>query len=161
MKNWYTTSGLFLLLTSCTGDIGEQKSSDTGAGVSCDIDATGVVTTTVNSTSEEDWVYFDFETCGVTEEVDSEGSWDVAFLRFNPKINGGVSGSGGVEVAILEGVDFDAIETAPSGSYVVDVEDEDDDGMPEFAMKGWYDYDFSTHILTPAGPGLHPQDNGR
>ena len=105
-----------------------------------------MVATTVDAT-RDDWVYFDFASCSVANEVD-EG-WDFAFMRYNPKINGGVSGSGGVEVTMIEGVDFDTIESAPSGSYSVDAEDDDDDGVPEYAMGGWYDYDVTSHILTP------------
>ena len=150
MKIWYAFFAV-VLSTSCAGDIGGKKSPDNGGDITCETDANGIVATTVNASSEEEWVYFDFENCGIVDEATSGDDWDLAFKRFNPKINGGVSGSGGVEVAILDAnPDFDAIADAPGGAYRVDVEDEDDDGVPEYAMKGWYDYDFSTHILTPA-----------
>ena len=38
---------------------------------------------------------------------------------------------------------------APSGEYLIDEEDTDEDTIPEYVLGDWFDYDMSTHVLTP------------
>jgi hypothetical protein len=107
----------------------------------------GTTTTVVDATRDADWVYLDLETAA---EVGEGDDWDLAFQRFKIKLNGGVSGDGGMEVAILPGADFGAMVAAPADGWVTDVADgPDDDADPDLAFGGWYAYDVATHVLTP------------
>jgi hypothetical protein len=109
-------------------------------------DGDGVTTTRVDATADG-WLHLDLE--GRREVGDADG-WELAFQRFQIVVNGGVSGDGGVEVAIVEGGDFAAIERAPAGGYLTDAADGEDEGSePDLAFGGWYDYDPATHVLTP------------
>lgn len=140
-------------LLGCTGDIGENtKTSEGDSTNACVSGVDGVITTTLDATSEEEWVYFDFESCGVATVIDPQADvgWDLAVRRFNPKLNGGVSGSGGVEVTAIDGADFDALSEAPKTVYASDAEDDDEDGVPDYALESWFDYDMADHTLSPA-----------
>ncbi len=104
----------------------------------------------------EDWVYFDLESETVVEPAAPEqsGEWDLALLRFNVAVNGGTSGSGGVEVAILRDAVFADVEVAPASGYVTDDSSTgpvDMETMPGFAFDLWYDYDIANHVLVPNG----------
>lgn len=107
--------------------------------------------TTIDASDEEAWIYFDLET-GVQVEVDdpmTDLTWDLGFRRFHIATNGGVSGSAGCEVAVVEGV-FDAITTIPDDGFLVDEPDgEDENEDPDYVFHEWYDYNFMTHVLTP------------
>ncbi|WP_434391279.1 HmuY family protein [Melittangium boletus] len=79
-----------------------------------------------------------------------DATWDLAFQRFHVRTRGGANGSGGVKVAVLEGVDFAALRAAPTSGYL---EDEASDGTTPgtvFEREGdWYNYEVGTHKLTP------------
>jgi hypothetical protein len=110
-----------------------------------------VITTRVDATSDSEWIYMDLET---NAEVDSdEPNWDVAFQRFSIMLNGGASGEGDVEVAVLE-ARFDDVDTAPDADFITDQEDSDDDNDdPDLAFSsgetGWYSYNVANHTLSP------------
>lgn len=105
----------------------------------------------VDATSGARWVHFDFDTA--REVAEGEPGWDVAFLRFSIKTNGGISGDGGVEVARLDAGTLDEVTAAPPGPWLVDAEDGDDEGTTaDFAFlqeEAWYAYDSRYHTLTP------------
>jgi len=104
--------------------------------------------TSVDASNSEVWVYFDIDT-GL--EVTNSDGWDLAFKRSNIMVNGGVSGSGGVTVSILPGVEFGELSQAPASGYRTDEENPDDANNPDLVFAadgGWYDYDVSTHTLT-------------
>jgi hypothetical protein len=115
----------------------------------------GVTSTRVDSQSSELWVYFDLDsgTEAVVGDPRTSPAWDLGFQRFLIKTNGGVSGTAGVEVAVLPGADFDALTRAPSSGYIVDQNDSSDEGdSPDFAFLAgdpWYVYDPMYHTLTP------------
>lgn len=118
----------------------------------------GVMVTHVAALDQLDWVYFDFETMTApTVDVPRESDeWDVAFRRFVIKVNGGVSGMGGVEFAIVENLTFTALTLPPvNAEWLADLPDdaEDPDVDPEFLMAtgptGWFDYNPANHVLTP------------
>jgi hypothetical protein len=112
-------------------------------------------TTRVLADDADAWVYFDFQSGGEVTPVDPEDDdgWDLAFQRFHIRSNGGSSGSGEAEVAVLVDVDFDALRTAPHDGYITDSADGDDEGSePDTAFEvddGWYAYDSSSHTLSP------------
>lgn len=101
------------------------------------------------------WTYLSLGTGSEVSPASPEAStdWDLAFQGTTIKANGGVSGSGNVSVARLEGVDFDALTTAPAAGYVADAADSDDTGnVPDTGFLvngGWYSYDATTHVVTP------------
>ncbi len=113
----------------------------------------GVTLTLANATDNNDWVYFDFETQAQVfpeNPVDSD-AWDVAFRRYRVKLNGGYYGTGDVIVSALDGVTLAEVTEAPTENWAsdrADIED-DDDELPEEALSSWYDYDVTTHVLTP------------
>jgi len=105
---------------------------------------------------DEAWVYFDVETDSIVERQTPEnsGEWDLGLLRFNVSVNGGTSGAGGVEVAVLRDVAFADVNIAPTTGYVTDNAANgpaDMETMPGFAFDLWYDYDISRHVLEPTG----------
>jgi hypothetical protein len=111
--------------------------------------ADGTYTTVVDSTSMTDWIYADFEQ---GKETTATTPWDLRFQRFHISTNGGVTGTGGVEVAALTGTTFAAVTAAPTTGYLADAADGDGDGAPDYAFErgdGWYDYDEGTHALSP------------
>lgn len=84
----------------------------------------------------------------------NDAVWDVAFRRFHIVVNGGVSGSGGVTVAAVDGQPFDVVEAPDMAAFVTDVADgEDEDALPDYVFSGgldpWYAYDVVTHVLSP------------
>ena len=135
----------------CAPDLrGEAgKESDTAAGADTEV-YEGTVT--VDSTSYDEWVYFDLAGGMYADPPSPEDSkdWDLGFQRFNIKVNGGVSGTAGVEVAALQSEDYGTLFAAPTDGYVTDEADGDGDGVPDYAFKDWYVYDYQTHVLTPA-----------
>lgn len=111
----------------------------------------GVISTSVDATSEDVWIYLDLDDGQQLEVSDPRANpdWELAFQRFNIKLNGGESGDAGVEVALLEGVTFEDVDVAPADGYTSDLPDDDDDQSPEYALQDWYDYDVMTHVLMP------------
>jgi heme-binding HmuY-like protein len=113
-------------------------------------------TTRVLADDADAWVYFDFQSgAQVTpEEPEDDDGWDLAFQRFHVRSNGGSSGSGDAEVAVLDD-EFEALTAAPDSGYVSDSEDGDDEGSePDTAFEiddGWYAYDPSSHTLSTRG----------
>ncbi len=114
----------------------------------------GVIVSEVDAWAQSAWVYFRF---GEDKEVtpkDPQNSieWDLALQRFQINVNGGVSGPGGVEIALPAGATFDALIQAPRSGYVTDAKDGPDaDIEPDdaFEQNGtWYSYNPMTHILS-------------
>jgi heme-binding HmuY-like protein len=112
-------------------------------------------TTRVLAEDGDVWVYFDFQSGAQVTPATPEDSadWDLAFSRFHIKTNGGISGSGASEVAVLPDGDFDGLAQAPDGGYLEDSDDGDDDNSePDYVFElddGWYAYDPASHTLTP------------
>jgi len=92
--------------------------------------------------------------------ADSSVAWDLALKRDNLRMNGGDSGPGDGAVAVLDGVDFDAVtaDAATGANFGVDdfVNDAtcelmvDAVGKPLTRFDGWYDYGGAAMTLTPA-----------
>ena len=141
-----------------TGGGGAGTPTPQGAITTTD-NGDGTFTTTVDATSEENYRYFDFETQADVEVEKPLNStkWDLGFRRHLIPSNGGISGPGGVLVAVLEDVDFDAIEDAPVLGYQQDAEDlaEDGDDDPDFVFNAvatsWFAYNVDNHTLSPSG----------
>lgn len=144
-----TRSLLLLLLTACAPSIAPDP-SDTGEGGGSAV-APGEAW--IDATSSSNWAWLDLVAGAVVEEpanpVDSP-DWDLGFRRQAIQVNGGVSGTGGMEVVPLAGVPYnDAIEE-PAEGWITDEADADEDGDVEYAFNSWFDYDSATHVLSAA-----------
>ena len=107
----------------------------------------------VNSTDSTVWVHYDLESATLVAEDDvTDDNWDIAFQRYAIKVNGGVSGTGEVEVLILQGEydTFEEVALPENGEWITDLEDSDGDDKPEYVFDTWFDYDLATHVLSPA-----------
>src|SRR5688572_30371109 len=69
----------------------------------------------IDATSMDVWIYFDLESQEIVTPANPDDSteWDLAFQRFKVKANGGASGTGGVEVAEVEGAVCNDLLRAP------------------------------------------------
>ena len=112
----------------------------------------GVSESWIDSTAYLEFVYMNLATgeeVAVSDPLTST-DWDLGFERYLVASDGGVSGTGGVEVAALAGQDFEALTTAPAEGYAVDLADDDDENTnPEYAMGDWFDYAEEDHTVTP------------
>ena len=80
---------------------------------------------------------------------ETDNTWDVGIKRYQLKLNSSIHGAEAVGVIVVEDTEYEELLEAPIGEYQVDLPDADEDTIPEYAMAEWYDYDLSTHILTP------------
>lgn len=133
-----------------SADTGEGDVSTPGEPVVNVPNPDGSTTTSIDASDAELWIGFDLDTGLASDE---SGSWDLAFRRANIRVNGGTSGSAGVQVAIVPGTDFETVSEAPASGYLTDQADSDDeDSDPDYAFLAdgaWYEYDLATHTLTP------------
>ncbi|MEX0893792.1 MAG: HmuY family protein [Gemmatimonadota bacterium] len=105
----------------------------------------GPVVHTVDATAEGTWVRFDFSRGAVVPPDDPLG-WDIAFRRFAILVNGGPGYPGAGGAVDLGEVPFDAVDQAPAAGYQGSVT-HPDSANP--ALDRWYEYGWSTHLLTP------------
>lgn len=159
-----TTRTILLVLLAATPIACVPGEQDTGGDLPAEPVVTeelgdGVHETIVDATDEAAWVHFDFESRAHVEPATPEDdpTWDLGFLRFNIKSNGGTSGSGGGAVAILEGTSFEAVTAAPQGGWLTDTATGPGMGgspsantSPGYVFDNWFAYDISTHTLQPA-----------
>lgn len=104
----------------------------------------GPRTYTVDATDPDRWRFFDFSRGSI---VDRPGprEWDLAFRRNEIVVNGGdLAGDGGARP--LEDVDFHSVRTLPPDGYVGSVVRGD---TTSAGIGKWYDYGFTSHLLTP------------
>jgi len=116
----------------------------------CTVEDGDALVSVVDATDDDRWVHFDFETAGAVDEENA--SWDLAFRRMVVKSNGGASGDGGVEVAVLPDAVFDEVTSAPGEGWMSDDvgdPDERDPGGTVFNEDPWYAYDLFSHSLQP------------
>jgi hypothetical protein len=132
---------LALGMIGCSDDDDGNNDDTVGPG---DSDA---VTYTLDATSTTDFAYFSFsagEEITVTDPA-SDSNWDMAFRRYEVKLNGGASGSAGVGALDLGDVSFDDLTAIPDSvtadHYAVDA--------VSYVVEGWYGYNPETH-QTPA-----------
>jgi hypothetical protein len=104
--------------------------------------------TTVNASSEKDFVYFDFSSGKAVKILDSSSlEWDLAFRRGKVISNGGASSRLGQAGLInLGDVEFDTVTSVPRDDYVQDAAAKTETENP--VMTKWYNYNYLTHKLT-------------
>lgn len=142
--------GLFIVMQACAPSLEKDWEWDDEGAVEEpeEIDLYRVI----NATSYEDWVYLDLEENVLLDVEDPENSldWDIGFMRYHIKLNSGIHGPSTVQGFIVEEEDFASYDEIPQDGYEEDLPDDNEDGIPEYVFADWYDYDPSTHILTPA-----------
>jgi hypothetical protein len=136
-----------LLATGCAKSLDPGDKDDTGSA--SELSAGEAV---INATSQTDWVYLDLESATMVTPATPEDSteWDLAFRRYKVALNGGVSGTGGMEAVPMPGVDYNTDLEAPSEGWITDEPDADGDGDMEYALDSWFLYESSTHYVSPA-----------
>ncbi|HEX7052067.1 MAG TPA: HmuY family protein [Longimicrobiales bacterium] len=107
----------------------------------------GPVVYAVDATDSDRWRYFDFSRGSVVERP-RPLEWDLAFRRFHVIANGGAGFPGAGGVLDMGAVPFDSVRSVPAHGYL-GTEVDPDSINPGFGK--WYDYGFTTHLLTPKG----------
>ena len=116
------------------------------------MDDSGVTETIADAFSETEWPRFDLDSAAPD---DDDGKWDLEFNRYFVRMNGGVSGSAGVEAAALMGEAFESVSAAPSDGFSSDREDSAEDSNSSAdnvfnsPQESWFDYDLNSHQLSP------------
>jgi hypothetical protein len=105
----------------------------------------GPVTYTIDASAPEIWKFFDFSRGSLVENP-MPIEWDLAFRRFGIITNGGEGFQGNAGAIDLGPVDFDAVTTLPFEGYEGSVAARDSVNP---ALERWYDYGFTSHLLTP------------
>lgn len=104
----------------------------------------GPLRVTLDASDPERWVHFAFSR-GAPVAGPAPDAWDLAFRRFNVRVNGGDGFAGHAGVVDLGDVPFDSVRTVPAAGYV--------ESLPRDsinpAIDRWYDYGFTSHLLTP------------
>lgn len=106
-------------------------------------DGTGVFEVVVDAREGVSYVDLGDASLSAPAQAAEAGGWELGFERYMFSINGGTSGTGGVEAARVEGVSFDALSAPPDTGWTTD----SDDGS---ALEDWYIYDSVSHVLTAA-----------
>ncbi len=104
--------------------------------------------TTLNASSEKDFVYFDFSSGKPVRILDASSlEWDLAFRRGKVISNGGASARLGKAGLIDLGVvDFDMVAEVPMDNYIQDVAARTETENP--VLIRWYHYNYFTHRLS-------------
>ncbi len=147
-----------LALGACAGDI---RPEDFGQEPPVEVvsvmdNGDGTATVTVDARSYEAWIYIDLGGLARREPADplTSADWDLGLQRFHYALDGGVSGGGQGALVVRDGAELADVTETPADGWVTDQpDDDDDDGLPEYAFEvaegGWYGYDDQTHVLTP------------
>jgi hypothetical protein len=129
-----------------------------GAVMTATIDATAGGTA---NSADRPYIYVDLKT-GTRVDVDdlaarSSSAWDIMLKRSSMRSNGGDSGPGKRMVAVMPGAMLATI-AAPATGYLSDdfttadcMLDAIPGGEPKSAFGEWYDYDATTHAVSPKG----------
>ncbi|MGH7477675.1 MAG: HmuY family protein [Longimicrobiales bacterium] len=102
----------------------------------------GPLTYTVDARHPDHWTRFDFGRGSVVADDD----WDLAFRRNRIITNGGPGFTGAAGIIDLGDVAFDSVRTVPTAGYEPTTVRSDSSNR---AIERWYDYGFTSHLLTP------------
>jgi len=129
--------------------------------------ASGVTSGTIDATAggisaspDNPYIYVDLKN-GVKVDVNdvesrTNTSWDIALKRSSLRTNGGDSGQGNRKVTVVAAASLADVTAAPSSGYGSDDFASADcmlqaipGGEPLSAFGEWYDYNDTTHVVTP------------
>lgn len=89
-------------------------------------------------------------------EARTSSAWDIALKRASVRANGGDSGTGGRQIAIVQAGTLAEVTAGPSTGYATDDFTTDDcmldaleSGEPRSTFGEWYGYTVDTHKLQP------------
>jgi hypothetical protein len=105
----------------------------------------GPVRVTLDASDTRRWVFFDFSR-GAPVDAPTPDGWDLAFRRFDIAVNGGPGLAGRGGAVDLGRVAFDSVPEVPERGYL-GARTARDSVSP--ALERWYDYGFTSHLLTP------------
>ncbi len=105
----------------------------------------GPIVYTIDARSSEEWRYFDFSRASVVEQPGPE-EWDLAFRRFYIIANGGEGFAGVGGIVDLGPVPLDSVVALPKTGYAPNLVRSDTTNP---GVGKWYDYGFTSHLLTP------------
>ena len=94
----------------------------------------------VDVDSREGVTYVDL---GEPAQVGLDQGWELSLERYFFRVNGGIEGDGGVEVASLGDTPWEDVVRAPDAGWTT----ETDDSAP---LQDWYIYDSEEHVLYAA-----------
>lgn len=116
--------------------------ADRGGGNSA-----GAQLLTVDASDPQSWRHVDLERGTVVEAPGPDG-WDLAFRRFEVRVNGGAGGQAGAGVLALGDVALDSVRSVPASGYVgMSARGRD---TTHALLDEWYSYSFTSHVLRPA-----------
>jgi hypothetical protein len=110
----------------------------------------------IDASSRDTFVYVDLDTRAVVTVDDpaTDTVWDLALQRTLIRTNSGTSGPGAGGALAREGVAYE--DVTRTGTLGFEVDHEEASGMPGAPptsvsplLGSWYDYDFTTHVVTP------------
>lgn len=108
---------------------------------------TTVLQYTIDARSRSNWVYFSFEEGMAIDTTQDATDWDLAFRRNDLLTNGGESNPSGLGGAVDLGEVPLADAVAPGSGFLTDETDEER-GLENPALHKWYNYNWTTHIIT-------------
>lgn len=151
-----------VLAAACAPDLADIHDWDDGEGpwdtgttasLVQTTDEGGTFLTAVDATSGAVWTALDLDADGA-ETTDDQPGWDLKFQRFEVAVNGGITGDGGVEAVWMDGGTLEGLTAVPDEGWATDEPDgSDDNDLPDYVFRPWFDYDGETHVVT-AHPGV-------
>jgi PKD repeat protein len=115
---------LLFILSGCIESELEDDSVAAGSTMvsTAFFDDEGAAVQVLDARNSNTWVYFDLDTFSavVPEDPANEARWDIAFRRFVVKLNGGVSGAGGVDAAAMHDRALIEVTDAPTDGFNTD-----------------------------------------
>lgn len=101
---------------------------------------------TVDASDPRSWRHVDLERGTVVEAPGPDG-WDLAFRRFEVRVNGGAGGQAGAGVLALGDVALDSVRSVPASGYAgMSARGRD---TTHALLDEWYSYSFTSHVLRP------------
>jgi hypothetical protein len=117
-----------------------------GKGLPDTLDLAATRLLTIDATDPQRWRHVDLAR-GTVVESPAPNAWDLAFRRFEVRVNGGAGSAAHGGVVRLEEVALDSVRSVPDAGY---------EGMSangrdttHAVLEGWYSYSFTTHVLRP------------
>lgn len=106
---------------------------------------------TIDARSRRDWAYFDFSRGTAVSTPRESLDWDLAFRRTDLLTNGGETNSASHGQAFDFGdIPLGELRALPADSYLADTID-DERGLENPALHGWYTYDWIKHVISSKG----------
>lgn len=104
---------------------------------------------TIDATSREEWVFFDFAQGHSIEATFARTEWSMAFKRTDLRTNSGITNPDGLGGAVNLG-ERSPDEAVPSISDILTADqagEDDPDEVTNPAIDRWYSYNFITHTV--------------